>query len=101
MAATSRPSNPLWRTIPQASGELYPWDSTSSYIKEPPFLDADLRKTVLKDISGARALAILGNSVTTDHISPIGSIKGTSPADSICASSASRNSISTITVRAA
>ena len=72
--------NPLWSTIPQASGELYLWDNTSSYIKEPPFLNQELRRTVLRDISGARALAILGNSVTTDHISPIGTIKGTSPA---------------------
>jgi aconitate hydratase len=73
-------SNPLWRTIPQASGEIYPWDDASSYIKEPPFLDAELRQTVLTNVSGARALAILGNSVTTDHISPIGGIKASSPA---------------------
>jgi aconitate hydratase len=72
--------NPLWPAITQASGELYPWDNTSSYLKEPPFLNLDLRRTVLRDISGARALAILGNSVTTDHISPIGGIKATSPA---------------------
>jgi aconitate hydratase len=72
--------NPLWHTIPQASGEIYPWDAGSNYIKEPPFLDAELRHTVLTNISGARALAILGNSVTTDHISPIGGIKGSSPA---------------------
>ena len=72
--------NPLWRAIPQASGEIYPWDEASTYIKEPPFLDAEFRKSVLWDVSGARALAILGNSVTTDHISPIGSIMGTSPA---------------------
>ncbi|MFO1107649.1 MAG: aconitate hydratase AcnA [Bradyrhizobium sp.] len=72
--------DPLWRGIPQATGELYPWDDTSNYIKEPPFLGKELTRTVLQNISGARALAILGNSVTTDHISPIGSIKGTSPA---------------------
>ena len=72
--------NPLWLAIAQASGELYPWDNTSSYIKEPPFLNPELRRTVLQDISGARALAILGNSVTTDHISPIGGIKVASPA---------------------
>jgi aconitate hydratase len=72
--------NPLWLTIPQASGEIYPWDAGSSYIKEPPFLDAELRHTVLTNISGARVLGILGNSVTTDHISPIGGIKGSSPA---------------------
>jgi aconitate hydratase len=72
--------NPLWRTIPQATGELYPWDDASNYIKEPPFLGDELTQSVLQNISGARALAILGSSVTTDHISPIGSIKATSPA---------------------
>jgi aconitate hydratase len=72
--------SPLWRAIPHASGEIYPWENNSEYIKEPPFLDRDLRQNALSDISGARALAILGNSVTTDHISPIGSIKASSPA---------------------
>jgi aconitate hydratase len=72
--------NPLWGKIAQAGGDIFPWKDNSSYIKEPPFLAPPLRDTVLKDISGARALAILGNSVTTDHISPIGSIKASSPA---------------------
>jgi aconitate hydratase len=72
--------NPLWGKITQASGEIFPWEDNSSYIKEPPFLALPLRNTVLKNISGARALAVLGNSVTTDHISPIGSIKASSPA---------------------
>ena len=72
--------NPLWPGLPQAAGEIYPWEGTSTYIKEPPFLDQELRQSVLRNVLGARALAILGNSVTTDHISPIGSIKGTSPA---------------------
>jgi aconitate hydratase len=72
--------DPLWRAIPQASGELFPWDDASTYIKEPPFLDAEARKSALQNITNARALVILGNSVTTDHISPIGSIKASSPA---------------------
>jgi len=72
--------NPLWAGIAQATGELYPWESDSTYIKEPPFLDAVLQKSTLRDIERSRALAILGNSITTDHISPIGSIKSTSPA---------------------
>jgi len=71
---------PLWSAVPQTSGEIFPWDNGSHYIKEPPFLDARMRTTALRGIGGARALAILGNSVTTDHISPIGSIKATSPA---------------------
>jgi aconitate hydratase len=72
--------NPLWAGIAQATGELYPWEDNSTYIKEPPFLDAALQKSTLRDVTGARALVILGNSITTDHISPIGSIKPTSPA---------------------
>ncbi len=72
--------NPLWTGVAQATGELYPWESDSTYIKEPPFLDSALQMSTLCDIMGARALAILGNSITTDHISPIGSIKSTSPA---------------------
>jgi aconitate hydratase len=72
--------NPLWAGIPQAKGSMYPWESDSSYIKEPPFLDEALSKSTLRDIKGARPLALLGNSITTDHISPIGSIKSTSPA---------------------
>jgi aconitate hydratase len=72
--------NPSWRAIPAESGALFPWASGSSYIKEPPFLADLLRQSALQDIVGARALAILGNSVTTDHISPIGSIGRDSPA---------------------
>jgi aconitate hydratase len=72
--------NPLWAAIAQPTGEIYPWESGSTYIKEPPFLDPAFRESVLRDIAGARALAILGDSITTDHISPIGSIKSTSPA---------------------
>ena len=72
--------NPLWKAIPRATGELYPWQSDSSYILEPPFLDSGLCASTLLDIFGARALAILGNSITTDHISPIGTIKASSPA---------------------
>jgi aconitate hydratase A / 2-methylisocitrate dehydratase len=71
---------PLWSAVPQAAGEMFLWNDDSSYIKEPPFLDAKMRTTALRSIHGARALAILGNSVTTDHISPIGNIKAASPA---------------------
>ncbi|MEO2035947.1 MAG: aconitase family protein, partial [Planctomycetaceae bacterium] len=72
--------NRFWASIAQVTGELYPWDSDSTYIKEPPFLDAALRESTLLAIQGARPLAILGNSITTDHISPIGNINSTSPA---------------------
>ena len=73
-------TDPMWATIPQASGALYPWEDASTYLKEPPFLAPELSGSALKPIMHARALAIFGDSVTTDHISPIGSIKGSSPA---------------------
>ena len=67
--------NPLWNAIPLATGEIYPWEEASSYIKEPPFLAEDgLMESGLREFMNARALAILGNSITTDHISPIGHI---------------------------
>lgn len=72
--------NPAWSEVPQPRGDIYPWEAKSDYIKEPPFLSREFRDTVLTPIRGARALAILGDSVTTDHISPIGAIKANSPA---------------------
>src|SRR5256884_3548512 len=63
------------------SGELFQWDPSSTYVKRPPFFENMSRKAPpLKDIHGARALAVLGDSVTTDHISPAGSIAIDSPA---------------------
>jgi aconitate hydratase A / 2-methylisocitrate dehydratase len=73
-------ANPNWGAIPQTTGENYAWSADSTYIKEPPFLEASLTESGLREFKGARALAILGNSITTDHISPIGSIKASSPA---------------------
>ena len=73
--------NLLWNAIPLVGGEIYPWEERSSYIKEPPFLaEAGLMESGLREFKGARALAILGNSITTDHISPIGHITADSPA---------------------
>jgi aconitate hydratase len=73
-------ANPFWERVPHDTGEKYAWKSDSTYIKEPPFLEPRLTESGLREFAGARALAILGNSITTDHISPIGSIKATSPA---------------------
>jgi aconitate hydratase len=73
-------ATPGWADIPQATGTIYPWDEASTYVKEPPFLADALRTSTLRALAGARALAILGNSVTTDHISPIGAIMAASPA---------------------
>jgi aconitate hydratase len=73
--------NPKWNEIPASSGNVYEWDRKSTYIQEPPFFaNFSLSAGSIKPINGARALAIFGDSVTTDHISPAGSIKKTSPA---------------------
>jgi aconitate hydratase len=70
-----------WRALPVPAGDRYAWDTDSTYVARPPFFDgiADgLHEP--SDVNGARALAVLGDSVTTDHISPAGSIARTSPA---------------------
>ena len=73
--------NPLWNQIPSTGGHLYKWDKESTYIQEPPFFeDLKMESGKAQDIQGARPLAIFGDSVTTDHISPAGSIKPKSPA---------------------
>jgi aconitate hydratase len=73
--------NPKWNEIPSSTGNVYEWDRKSTYIQEPPFFENfSLQPGSIKPINGARALAIFGDSVTTDHISPAGSIKKTSPA---------------------
>jgi len=73
-------ANPMWKTIAGAEGQVYDWP-TSTYIAKPPFFDGfTLKPAPTTDIRGARALGIFGDSVTTDHISPAGSIKPTSPA---------------------
>jgi aconitate hydratase len=71
--------NPLWNDIPASTGRIYTWDPSSTYIQEPPFFEQD-GDGAKGDIRAARALAIFGDSVTTDHISPAGSIKKDSPA---------------------
>jgi aconitate hydratase len=73
--------NPKWNEIPSSTGEVYQWDETSDYIHEPPFFtDFSMEVGKIDNIVGARALGIFGDSVTTDHISPAGAIKPTSPA---------------------
>jgi aconitate hydratase len=73
--------NPMWDEIPSSTGTVYEWDKHSTYIQEPPFFeDFSMVPEPRGEIRGARALAIFGDSVTTDHISPAGSIKPTSPA---------------------
>jgi aconitate hydratase len=70
-----------WRALPVPEGDLYAWDESSTYIQRPPFFDGMPREPEpVGDIEGARCLVSLGDSVTTDHISPAGSIKPESPA---------------------
>jgi len=73
--------NPLWNQIESSSGQVYEWDPCSTYIQEPPYFEEfSMDPGKFSDVTGARALAIFGDSVTTDHISPAGAIKSNSPA---------------------
>ena len=73
--------NPKWNEIPSTTGNVYKFDEDSTYIQEPPFFtDFSMLPGTIADIGGARALGIFGDSVTTDHISPAGAIKKSSPA---------------------
>ncbi len=73
--------NPKWNEIPSTAGNVYAFDVKSTYIQEPPFFtNFALTPGAIKPITGARALGIFGDSVTTDHISPAGAIKKSSPA---------------------
>jgi aconitate hydratase len=73
--------NPKWNEIPGSVGQVYEWDAASTYIQEPPFFaNFSLQPGRISEIKGARPLGVFGDSVTTDHISPAGSIKKTSPA---------------------
>ncbi len=70
-----------WRSLPVPSGGTFAWDPASTYVRRPPFFDAlAAQPGPLLDIDGARVLALLGDSVTTDHISPAGTIRTDSPA---------------------
>jgi len=70
-----------WRGLPVPRGETYTWEKASTYIRQAPYFDdMSLKPSAVEDIKGARVLAVLGDSVTTDHISPAGSIKKDGPA---------------------
>jgi len=70
-----------WRGLPVPKGETYAWENNSTYIRQAPYFDdMALKPSAVEDITGARVLAVLGDSVTTDHISPAGSIKKDGPA---------------------
>ncbi|GLZ52355.1 aconitate hydratase [Actinomycetospora sp. NBRC 106378] len=70
-----------WTSLPTPEGETFTWDDESTYVRKPPYFEGmDREPSAVSDISGARVLLKLGDSVTTDHISPAGSIKADSPA---------------------
>ncbi|MEB4616176.1 aconitate hydratase AcnA [Leucobacter sp. M11] len=70
-----------WRALPTPDGNVFEWDSESTYVRKPPYFDGmTMETTPVTDIEGARVLAKLGDSVTTDHISPAGNIKAETPA---------------------
>jgi len=70
-----------WKALDTPTGETFEWDAKSTYVRKPPYFEGMPKNpTPVKDISGARVLALLGDSVTTDHISPAGNIKADSPA---------------------
>jgi aconitate hydratase len=70
-----------WRALPVPEGNRFDWDPSSTYVRRPPYFDGMAPEPgPLTDVTGARALAVLGDSVTTDHISPAGSIRPDSPA---------------------
>ena len=73
--------NPKWNEVPSSVGQIYDWDAKSTYIQEPPFFENfGMSAGTISDIKGARPMGIFGDSVTTDHISPAGAIKASSPA---------------------
>ncbi len=75
-----------WQSLPTPEGKTFEWDPSSTYVRKPPYFDGmTMQTTAVTDIEGARVLAMLGDSVTTDHISPAGSIKADSPAGSYLA----------------
>ena len=79
--ATVFEGDETWQTLPVPSGDTYTWDNTSTYVQLPPFFtDLAPEPGDLVNVAGARALAVLGDSITTDHISPAGTIPVTSPA---------------------
>jgi aconitate hydratase len=72
--------NPQWNQISAGTGQVYEWDPASLYIREPPYFEPAMSVGPRPEISGGRALAIFGDSITTDHISPAGAIQPASPA---------------------
>ena len=93
---------PEWRELPVPEGSLFAWEDTSTYVRQPPYFGGMEREAgTVEDVVGARCLVSLGDSVTTDHISPAGSIKPDSPPGGTSSSTASSGPTSTRTARGA
>jgi aconitate hydratase len=91
-----------WRSLPTPEGDTFAWDGASTYVRKPPYFDGMGRDPQpVSDVEGARVLAKLGDSVTTDHISPAGSIKADSRPGATSRSTAWSARTSTRTARAA
>ena len=69
-----------WAALPVPEGDLFAWDPDSTYVRLPPYFDGMSASRSVEDVAGARCLVMVGDSVTTDHIPPAGSIKPDSPA---------------------
>ena len=94
--------DPAWRELPVPEGALFAWDEESTYVRLPPYFDGMSREPgPVEDFGGARCLVMIGDSVTTDHISPAGSIKPESPAGEYLVGTASSGRTSTRTARGA
>ena len=91
-----------WRSLDVATGQMFAWDDASTYVRRPPYFDGMPREPEpVGDIAGARVLALLGDSVTTDHISPAGAIKTEDPAGGYLRARRRRGATSTPTAPAA
>ena len=91
-----------WQNLETPKGDTFEWDENSTYVRKPPYFDGmTMDPAPVKDIKGARVLALLGDSVTTDHISPAGPIKVGTPAAQYLDSMASSVRITTRSARVA
>src|ERR1051325_5561655 len=80
-AATVFDGDERWTSLPTPTGPIFQWDENSTYVRKAPYFDGmSMDLTPVSDIAGARVMATLGDSVTTDHISPAGNIKIGTPA---------------------
>ncbi len=91
-----------WQSLPTPEGDTFAWDAESTYVRKPPYFDGMAKEpSPVEDVTGARVLPLLGDSVTTDHISPAGAIKADTPAGRYLAEHGVERRTSTPTARAA